>query len=137
MAVGVFRCPIEKRFMICFTQVEDGAVLGNLFSHISEPSQIPYFLRAYEQLRLKRTAAIQSSSRLNQKIFHLEDGEEQRRRDQAMREAMNGEEAKGNPNQWADRRKTKDLFGYDADEEAEKWWEERGRWEIETTRARL
>jgi salicylate hydroxylase len=28
----------------------------------------------------------------------------------------------GNANQWADKKKSDIQFGYDADEEAEKWW---------------
>ncbi|PCH35454.1 FAD/NAD(P)-binding domain-containing protein [Wolfiporia cocos MD-104 SS10] len=36
------------------------------------------------------------------------------------------ESTEGNPNQWADKRKTGTQFGYDADEEAERWWAEVG-----------
>jgi salicylate hydroxylase len=55
----------------------------------------------------------QHASRLNQKIFHLPDGPEQRARDAAMRAAMAAElegkpiQAQGNPNQWADREKNR------------------------------
>lgn len=48
--------------------VEDAAVLGNVFSHLSHPSQIAPMLHAYKELRFERTAATQSSSRLNQKV---------------------------------------------------------------------
>lgn len=37
-----------------------------------------------------------------------------------------GGEGEGNPNQWADKRKSLIQFGYDADAEAEKWWREEG-----------
>ena len=43
-----------------------------------------------------------------------------------MRKAMNGEEGLNNPNQWADRKKTIELFGYDADKAVDEWWRERG-----------
>ena len=31
-------------------------------------------------------------------------------------------ETSGNHNQWADKKKSDELFGYDADVEADKWW---------------
>ncbi|KAG9012944.1 hypothetical protein FRB90_006426, partial [Tulasnella sp. 427] len=110
--------------------VEDGAVLGNLFSRLSHPSQIAPLLYAYETLRLPRTAQVQASSRLNQYIFHLEDGAEQVKRDSEMQQAMHGEEGLNNPNQWADKRKTLELMGYDADKAVDEWWAERGEKEI-------
>jgi salicylate hydroxylase len=69
---------------------------------------------------------------MNQKIFHLPDGPEQRARDDAMRAAMAAElEDKpipdGNPNQWADRSKSRVQFGYDAYAEVERWWTNGGR----------
>ena len=77
--------------------------------------------------RLPRATTTQESSRLNQKIFHLPDGPDQRTRDEAMRAAMGAElEGKpipdGNPNQWADRTKSRVQFGYDAYAEVERWW---------------
>jgi len=112
--------------------IEDGAVLGNLLSRISHISQLGPLLKAYQDLRLPRTAELQGSSRLNQHIFHLPDGPEQRERDANMRKAMALElsgdtealrrESTGNQNQWADKAKSIILFGYDADAEADKWW---------------
>ena len=61
--------------------LEDAAVLGNVLSHISQISHLPYLLRAYERLRYDRASATQASSRLNQHIFHLPDGPEQEKRD--------------------------------------------------------
>lgn len=67
---------------------EDAAVLGSLFSHLTHPAQIHPLLKAYEKLRHTRTAKTQASSRMNQRVFHLPDGPEQRARDALMREAM-------------------------------------------------
>lgn len=93
--------------------------------------------------RLSRTSEAQQASRLNQYIFHLPDGPEQQARDAAMREAMarelglpptplpsqtvetDGAEA-GNPNSWADKSKSVRSFGYDAESEAEMWWDRLG-----------
>ena len=62
--------------------------------------------------RLTRVTATQELSRLNQKIFHPPDGPDQWARDDAMRTAMAAElEGKPipdrNPNQWADRTKSR------------------------------
>ena len=127
--------------------IEDGAVLGNLLSRISHISQLSPLLKAYQDLRLPRTAEVQGSSRLNQRIFHLPDGPEQRERDANMRKAMALElsgdtealrrESTGNRNQWADKTKSDNLFGYDADAEVDKWWTAHGK-ELEVpVRARL
>ena len=120
--------------------IEDAAVLGNLLSRLAHPSQLPALLQAYQDLRLPRTAETQNQSRLNQRIFHLPDGPEQERRDADMRRAAelqlrldaNGDAksaadvAGGSSNQWADERKSRIQFGYDADEAAERWWREGG-----------
>src|SRR5882724_11882776 len=88
-------------------------------------------LRAYQDLRLPRTAETQLSSRLNQKardltpplafalthyvqIFHLPDGPAQEARDANMRSAMlslDQGDFVGNQNQWADRTKNDKQFG--------------------------
>jgi len=117
--------------------VEDAAVLGNLLSRLSHISQLGSLLKAYQDLRLPRTAMVQESSRLNQHIFHLPDGPEQRERDESMRKAMALElsgkaaelrrESAGNQNQWADKTKSDVLFGYDADAEVDRLWAARSK----------
>ncbi|KAI9458997.1 hypothetical protein HD554DRAFT_2298655 [Boletus coccyginus] len=127
--------------------VEDAAVLGNLFSHLSSRAQITPLLRAYESIRFARAVATQASSRPNQYIFHLPDGPEQEGRDRQMRAAMEvalseaGDDVRrrvesagadadplnhDNANQWVDKAKSWVQFGYDADVESEKWWAEHG-----------
>ncbi|CCM06073.1 uncharacterized protein FIBRA_08320 [Fibroporia radiculosa] len=117
--------------------IEDAAVLGNLLSRISSILQLPALLQAYESLRLPRTADTQAASRLNQHVFHMSDGPQQEARDAGMREAMTKELEKvqgnaetetftGNPNQWADKKKTDAQFLYDADEAVDEWWREKG-----------
>lgn len=121
--------------------VEDAAVLGNLLSRIANIAELTPLLRGYEVIRHARTAATQADSRLNQKINHYHDGPEQEERDRQMRLAMEIELKKlraeergekidfsgeGNSNQWADRPKSMEQFGYDADIAAEKWWSEKG-----------
>ncbi|KAI6115943.1 hypothetical protein F5141DRAFT_636270 [Pisolithus sp. B1] len=115
--------------------IEDAAVLGNLFSHLSSRAQIAPLLHAYEALRYERATNAQTFSRLNKATLHLADGLEQEQRDRKMRAAMEdalkkarGEvpvggidtNTKGNTNHWNDEKKNAIQFGYDADEEAEK-----------------
>ncbi|TDL21438.1 FAD/NAD(P)-binding domain-containing protein [Rickenella mellea] len=121
--------------------VEDAAVLGNLLSRVSQRDDLIPLLRGYENLRHARTAATQASSRLNQHIFHLPDGPEQEARDASMRVARDAllrkargaptdlnplEGSRGSANQWADEEKNREQFSYDADKEAERWWQEVG-----------
>ncbi len=115
--------------------IEDAAVLGNLLSRLSHPEQLPVLLQGYQDIRLPRTTDAQKQSRLNQKIFHLPDSPEQEQRDADMRKAseleLRGKGGKkegheGSANQWADVKKTRIQFGYDADEAAEQWWRDGG-----------
>ncbi|CAE6464610.1 unnamed protein product [Rhizoctonia solani] len=121
--------------------VEDAVILGGLLSGICRTDDLPRLLRAYQDLRLPRTAESQKSARLNQFIFHLPDGPEQLARDENMRQAMEWEQGwlnrengkngsvlkdertwAGNMNQWADQTKNKLQFGYDAFAAVEEWW---------------
>ncbi|KAJ6618774.1 FAD/NAD(P)-binding domain-containing protein [Mycena sp. CBHHK59/15] len=124
--------------------IEDAAILGVLFSHITSRKQIPHLLHAYQSLRYPRTTDTQLASRTNQKIFHLPDGAEQEARDESMRQGMEdslreelGEAPSdcsvGNANVWADKTKNRIQFLYDAEEEAERWWNTSGK--LETLRA--
>ena len=63
--------------------IEDGAKLAACLAHI-EARHIPDALRRYEQLRLPRTARIQSLSEANKERFHLPDGLAQVARDAEM-----------------------------------------------------
>ncbi|KAG6856070.1 hypothetical protein H0H87_007726 [Tephrocybe sp. NHM501043] len=111
--------------------VEDAAVIGNLFSRVTNRKQIPSLLRAYQQLRHPRTSATQIASRMNQGVFHFADGPAQETRDASMRAAMEAEVQRlqgaspesheDNANVWADRAKIMAQYGYDADAEVEKW----------------
>ncbi|KAA1471780.1 FAD/NAD(P)-binding domain-containing protein [Dentipellis sp. KUC8613] len=115
--------------------IEDAAVLGVFFVHITDRSQIGPLLHAYEKIRYPRTSKTQLSARSNQRTFHYEDGPEQVARDNSMRQAMLQLQGKakgvpadnvGNANQWADKRLNQEQFNYDAELEAEKWWRENG-----------
>ncbi|KIL63930.1 hypothetical protein M378DRAFT_179064 [Amanita muscaria Koide BX008] len=118
--------------------IEDAAVLGNLLSRITEKSQIPAILKAYESLRYDRATAAQLTSHSLRYVFHHPDGTEQQARDAAMRQAMELtlKEARGeeipreaygnNPNAWIDKAKKDMILNYDADQAVEDWWKEHG-----------
>lgn len=121
---------------------EDAAVLGSLLSRLSSLSHLKTLLLAYESIRRPRATKTQLSSRMNQYIFHLPDGEAQEERDSQMRQAMATELEhlhsekgsrsidglnEGNANQWADTRRNIEQFSYDADTAAETWWNQEGK----------
>ncbi|KAH8108578.1 FAD/NAD-binding domain-containing protein [Phellopilus nigrolimitatus] len=129
--------------------IEDAAVLGNLLSRLAEPvaQHLPLLLHAYERLRYVRATNTQETSALNKYIFHLPDGPEQQARDASMRRAMLAESAHddavsqtiaahgtptnaANANQWADRKKNREQYSYDADAAVERWWHEEGEGEL-------
>ncbi|KAJ6536376.1 hypothetical protein B0H19DRAFT_1183324 [Mycena capillaripes] len=112
--------------------VEDAAVLGTLLRNVSHHAQLGAILRAYQEIRYERTRETQLAALANHNIFHLEDGPAQQARDDSMRAAMARErgeavedlDAEGGANVWADRKKSRRQFGYDAEAEAQKWWVE-------------
>ncbi|GLB37981.1 putative protein with domain-containing protein [Lyophyllum shimeji] len=113
--------------------VEDAAVLGNLLSRLTSRKQVPFLLQAYQHIRHPRASETQMASRMNQKIFHFEDGPQQEARDASMRTAMeaelqrlegedlSSEKNRDNANVWADKAKSMAAFDYDADAAVEKW----------------
>ena len=62
--------------------IEDGAALAALLTAM--PGDVPGMLRRYEQLRKPRATRLQELSSANRTRFHLPDGAEQRKRDEAM-----------------------------------------------------
>lgn len=62
--------------------IEDGATLAVCLQEA--PHDIIAALGKYERLRLPRTARIQGMADQNRRLFHLPDGAEQRRRDDAL-----------------------------------------------------
>ena len=117
--------------------IEDAAVLANLLSRISHRSQLKPLLEIYQDLRVRRTVTAQDTSRLVRRILILQDGPEQRERDETLRSAMDlvlsvdsetfGRESERNQYLRNEKEKCDILFGYDADAEVDKWWAAHGR----------
>ena len=122
--------------------IEDGAVLGNLLSTITQPSRSgPLLRKAYQDLRLCRTATVQEASRLTRGILVMLDGLAQQAPDEGMRKTMVMEQSvssgssrgvsDGDQGVRAEKEKNVLFFGYDADAEVDEWWVEHGK-ELET-----
>ena len=82
--------------------IEDAVVLAACLAE-ADPDGLSAALHRYEQIRLPRTTRIQQQSRANAEIFHLVDGDAQRRRDTSARSASGLDR-----HEW--------LFGYDAEQ---------------------
>ncbi|KAJ5622362.1 FAD binding domain containing protein [Penicillium herquei] len=103
--------------------VEDGAVLGALFSKVAPSDGRVYMadiLRMYEQLRRDRTAKVVQKSADFRVIFHMEDGPLQQERDRAL---LNDIPSEGFPFLFADPSLQEFLFGYDFAKEVDTAWE--------------
>ena len=99
--------------------VEDGAVLGHLFSRATHPSQLKDLLLIYEKIRKARTTKVVQTSSLMRDVYHCRDGDVQQERDRQLRDEQPFEDF---PNPWADPNLQRFLFGYGAYEEAEQAW---------------
>ncbi|KAK1231475.1 hypothetical protein PQX77_005402 [Marasmius sp. AFHP31] len=109
--------------------LEDAAVLGNLFSRITDRSEIPFLTKAYEELRHARATGTQSGALDNRHLLHMDDGPEQEARDAKMRLALELDQAgidhDGSLNDatiWSNKEKVAQAFGYDADKSTDEWW---------------
>jgi len=105
--------------------VEDGAALAELLSNIQSKDQIQAAMRIFEKERLVRTSQMQQASAINGKLWHFADGPEQQARDEAMRSEVEGRWYSESPNQWSDPVTANWCYGYDAEKQVAKAWEER------------
>ncbi|KAJ5541126.1 FAD-dependent monooxygenase OpS4 [Penicillium frequentans] len=102
------------------SSLEDGAVLGMLLGHMTDKAQLPRILRLYESLRKSRGEAIVRETFKQRHDFHMEDGEEQQKRDEIFLSQL-GKELKGAfPSRWTCPEVQPWLYGYDAIKEVEK-----------------
>ena len=110
--------------------IEDGAVLAKLFSHLRNEDQIGSFLYAFQDLRQERCERANAEQTEEMNYMSLPPGEFQQHRDQTMRAKRDAGgsvlDAAGdlelNP-LWE---QIKKVFGYDAEDEADNWWNDWG-----------
>ena len=65
--------------------LKDAPVLGECLSRISSKRDISLALSVYETCRKKRTTRVVQRGNIQQPLYHLHDGPEQRERDAAMK----------------------------------------------------
>ncbi|KAL1856455.1 hypothetical protein Daus18300_010722 [Diaporthe australafricana] len=106
--------------------VEDGAVLGYLLGSLVEDcrrlpesahGQVNSLLQVYEKLRKLRTATNVKGAEANRYMFHLEDGDEQQRRDAELKAHDSIRTSRW---RWADPTARDELLGHDVIAECER-----------------
>lgn len=98
------------------TQIEDAEALGALFSHISSKDEIKEIALALQALRAPRCADAVEGARKNQQVAHAADGQEQKARDEALKQSSDGSRDPG---------RIRAFLAYDARAEVDAWWEAR------------
>lgn len=106
--------------------IEDGAVLGHLLGSLVEDhkqspelahGRVSSLLLVYEKLRKMRTTTNVKGAQANRYMFHLEDGDEQRRRDADLKAH---DWIRPSPWRWADPKAQDELLGHDVIAESER-----------------
>ena len=94
--------------------IEDAAILGAIFSRAeyTSPSNLPQALQLYEKLRIKRTSVVATASIGSRWFTQMEDGEEQRKRDEWL--LAHPGICNGHINIRSQKEFLDYLFGYDA-----------------------
>ncbi|KAJ6525963.1 hypothetical protein B0H19DRAFT_1197546 [Mycena capillaripes] len=127
VVVGAAAHPIPAGSTQCYAMgLEDGAVLAKLFSHLNTHSQISDFLHAFQELRQPRCESVLAAETGVIRYMSMPNCPDQEIRDQAwmaktaadtdLFEVSDGEEETP---EW---KEIKDVFGYDAEDEADNWW---------------
>ncbi|KAG6915296.1 hypothetical protein DXG01_012274 [Tephrocybe rancida] len=106
--------------------IEDAAVLARLFSHLRAADQIPSFLCAFQDLRQRRCSSVTSKEAGILEYMTMPSGDAQRQRDDTMRLKRDAGlgilEASEEAEESAEWVEIKEVFGYDAEDEADNWW---------------
>lgn len=106
--------------------IEDGAVLGHLLGSLYEDykespelahGHVSSVLQLYEKLRKMRTTTNVKGADANRYMFHLEDGEEQKRRDAELK---SHDWIRPSNWRWADGAAQDELLGHDVIAESER-----------------
>jgi salicylate hydroxylase len=100
--------------------LEDGAVLGELFSRCSgplSPQKKSKLLDIYQKIRAPRTEMVVERGNKQQWLYHLHDGPEQKERDRVMRAGEDGDALA-----WKDRNFAPALLGWSCEREVDQFW---------------
>lgn len=100
--------------------LEDGAVLGELFSRWKGPFTPKVkceLLDIYQKIRAPRTDMVVQKGNRQQWLYHLHDGPEQEERDRILRAAGEGEALA-----WRDKAFAPQLLGWTCEKEVDRFW---------------
>lgn len=110
--------------------VEDAVVLGSLFSKLKSRDHIKRYLGAYQEMRQKRCQDVLIWGTNKVEFCTLPPGPRRDTRDDSMRMAMRRKQQDWTESDENYLRESweelKDVFGYNAFEEADTWWVEWG-----------
>ncbi|KAH8103981.1 FAD/NAD-P-binding domain-containing protein [Cristinia sonorae] len=109
--------------------VEDGVVLGTLFSHLDSWSQVGSFFSAYQELREARTKAVLREEISNSRIVSLPPGPAREARNSSFK-PRSEDDTDGDLDEGAlmtELDAFAEIFCYDASDAAEEWWVDWGR----------
>jgi len=99
--------------------LEDGAFLGLALGRINSRSEVKYALTVYERARRARVARIVERGNVQQYLYHLADGAEQRERDRKLRMKPT---PPGEALAWRDPEFAPWLMGYNVEKDVEAHW---------------
>ncbi|KAF9262389.1 FAD/NAD(P)-binding domain-containing protein [Marasmius fiardii PR-910] len=110
--------------------IEDGAVLARLFSHLTSVNQIDDLLRAFQTIRQPRCDEIHTKEYGIVFFMTMSPGEEEEYRNHALRVRQDAglSVISGDLDleYSMEEREVRDVFGYDALDEADGWWADWG-----------
>ncbi|GJE85640.1 FAD-dependent monooxygenase [Phanerochaete sordida] len=112
--------------------IEDAAVLGKVFSYLTEESQVANTLWGFQDVRQTRCRAVHKREVHRARLFTLKNGPEQEARDEALR-SRKLEQWHGSDLGLYSLEEPRVLFAYDANEAGAEWWQT---WGILRERAR-
>jgi len=100
--------------------LEDGAFLGLVLGRINSKSEVKRALTVYERARRARVARIVERGNVQQHLYHLPDGAEQRERDRKLRMKPT---PPGEALAWRDPEFSPWLMAYDVEKDFEAHWD--------------
>lgn len=110
--------------------IEDAATLGSLFSRLRTRDQIATLLEAYQELRKARFEYVAQSEKEKLEFITMPPGPQRDSRDQYMRAARASGQLdwENSPEQYLREQweQFKELFGFNAYDDADTWWVEWG-----------
>ncbi|KAJ7624838.1 hypothetical protein FB45DRAFT_87460 [Roridomyces roridus] len=130
LAIGDAAHPFAPGSMHAYScSLEDGVFVGTLFSHTRSASRVPQFFRAFQEHRETRCSRIQVGEKDLRELLCLPEGPAREAIETALLASVNaGQENtfEGNLESLLD--DFREVFSYDASDDAQEWWMSWGRY---------